>query len=205
MQPVPSAAAPLCTGPVALGSALVEWIQNDLRRLKPKMRGVAEHLVRQAATLHQQGIENLAQQTRTTPATIVRLAKRYGFIGFSDLKVAFLPPPPDNAAPAELSAASTGARGVGQASGAALMARIHQDLPRLSPKMRKVGENLLGHSGTLHLQRIKPLAQQAGTTPTTIVRLAKRYGFVGFHDLKLAFLPAAAMPSEIACMDKNRL
>jgi len=197
MQPVHSHGA---TGPVALGAALVEWIQDDLRRLKPKMRGVAEHLVRQAATLHQQGIENLAQQTRTTPATIVRLAKRYGFTGFSDLKVAFLPPPPDNAATAEPSA-----RGVGPAAGAALVARIHQDLPRLSPKMRKVGENLLHHSGTLHLQRIKPLAQQAGTTPTTIVRLAKRYGFVGFHDLKLAFLPAASGPVDRVLFDKNRL
>ncbi len=174
--------------PVAQGPALLAWIQRDLPLLKPKMRGVAEQLVRQAATLHQQGIEDLAQQTRTTPATIVRLAKRYGFVGFSDLKVAFLPPAPDNAPLA------------------ALITRIQQDLPRLSPKMRKVGENLLGHSGTLHLQRIKPLAQQAGTTTTTIVRLAKRYGFVGFHDLKLAFLPAATGPqAATTLLNKNRL
>ena len=182
------AKAPCAAEPVARGPALRDWIQQDLPRLKPKMRGVAEQLLHQAATLHQQGIEDLAQQTRTAPATIVRLAKRYGFVGFSDLKMAFLPPPADNP------------------PRAALIARIHQDLPRLSPQMRKVGEKLIGHSSNLHLQRLKPLAQQVGTTPITIVRLAKRYGFVGFHDLKLAFLPTATGPQAATPdADKKRL
>jgi DNA-binding MurR/RpiR family transcriptional regulator len=185
--------------PVALGQELVEWIQNDIHLLKPKMRRIAEHLLRHSTSLHLEGIRNLAQQTHAAPATIVRLAKRYGFTGFSDLKVAFLrTQPTENTAETrqlEVPLHSPPAHQGPGICGSALIARIRQDLPRLSPKMRNVGEHLLRQSSTLHQQRIKALALQAHTIPATIVRLAKRYGFIGFHDLKLAFLPNAATAS----------
>lgn len=185
--------------PVALGHELVEWIQDDIPLLKPKMRRVAEHLLLHSTSLHLQGIQNLAQQTHTAPATIVRLSKRYGFNGFSDLKVAFLQAQPAasraETPPLEAPLHRPPTHRGPSISGIALIARIRQDLPRLSPKMRNVAELLLNQSSSLHQQRIKTLALQAHTIPATIVRLAKRYGFIGFHDLKLAFLPNAEAAS----------
>jgi DNA-binding MurR/RpiR family transcriptional regulator len=187
--------------PVALGQDLAQWIRDDLLLLKPKMRRVAEQLLLQHTTLHQQGILNLAHQTNTAPATIVRLAKRYGFAGFSDLKLAFLQPPSDQAMHSDLRTVRVGPRysafGANVATtlpprlfGTELIARIYRDLPLLSPKMRNVGEHLVRNSSLLHQQRIQELARQSNTIPATVVRLAKRYGFIGFHDLKLAFLPS---------------
>lgn len=185
--------------PLTLGQELVEWIQKDIPLLKPKMRRVAEHLLRHSTHLHLEGIQNLAQQTHTAPATIVRLAKRYGFTGFSDLKVAFVHTQPlartAETRPLDAPLHRPPAYQGPGISGDALIARIRQDLPRLSPKMRNVAEYLLQQSSSLHQQRIKTLALQAHTIPATIVRVAKRYGFIGFHDLKLAFLPNAEAAS----------
>lgn len=82
-------------------------------------------------------------------------------------------------------------RVVGQtppAGGPGLLQRIEADLPNLSPQLRKVAAHLVRERGLPHRHRITDLAGLTGTPPVTIVRLAKRYGFKGFCDLKFAFL-----------------
>ncbi len=77
----------------------------------------------------------------------------------------------------------------------ALEARITRNLPTLSPKLKQVATYCLQHARHLHLCRIQEVAQCCETQPVTVVRLAKRYGFRGFLDFKMAFL-AGAEPGE---------
>ncbi|BDT67111.1 hypothetical protein os1_12800 [Comamonadaceae bacterium OS-1] len=73
----------------------------------------------------------------------------------------------------------------------ALEARITRNLPSLSPKLQQVAHYCLQHARHLHLRRIQEVAQHCETQPVTVVRLAKRYGFRGFLDFKMAFLTEA--------------
>lgn len=75
--------------------------------------------------------------------------------------------------------------------GQALLNAIHEDQRRLSPKMRNLADFCVKNVHALHHMRILELADQTGNIPSTVVRFAKRYGYVGFHDFKLAFLPVA--------------
>ncbi len=62
----------------------------------------------------------------------------------------------------------------------------------LAPPNRRPGhsvaDQLVRERGLPHRHRITDLAALSGTIPVTVVRLAKRYGFKGFSDLKFAFL-----------------
>lgn len=79
--------------------------------------------------------------------------------------------------------------------GSALLEEILADQRRLSPKMHKLAEFCLRNAHALHRMRILDLADEADTIPSTVVRFAKRYGFVGFHDFKLAFLQESSPDS----------
>ena len=72
--------------------------------------------------------------------------------------------------------------------GQELLSEIHEDQRRLSPKMRNIANFCVRNVHVLHRMRILELANQTGNFPSTVVRFAKRYGYVGFHDFKLAFL-----------------
>jgi len=72
--------------------------------------------------------------------------------------------------------------------GVALITAIQTDHLRLSPKMQLLAGYCLHHAHTLHRVRILELAAQTHNVPSTVVRFAKRYGYTGFHDFKLAFL-----------------
>lgn len=72
--------------------------------------------------------------------------------------------------------------------GQALLQRIEADLPRLSPQLFKVAVQLVREGGLSHRDRITDFARLTDTAPVTVVRLAKRYGFQGFYELKMAFL-----------------
>lgn len=63
--------------------------------------------------------------------------------------------------------------------------------------MRKLSDFSLLNASAIHRMRIRDVAEQTHTIASTVVRFAKRYGFVGFSDFKLAFLQEAA-PSERA-------
>ncbi len=84
--------------------------------------------------------------------------------------------------------------------GQALLNEILEDQARLSPKMRKLAEFCLKNVQSLHRMRILELADQTDSFPSAVVRFAKRYGYVGFHDFKLAFLQEP-MQSEAARPD----
>lgn len=73
--------------------------------------------------------------------------------------------------------------------GQALLSAIHEDQQRLSPKLRNLAEFCLKNVHALHRMRIVDLADRTDNIPSTVVRFAKRYGYLGFHDFKLAFLP----------------
>lgn len=79
----------------------------------------------------------------------------------------------------------------------ALEARITRNLPSLSPKLQQVAHYCLQHARHLHLCRIQDVAQRCETQPVTVVRLAKRYGFRGFLDFKMAFLTEAGAPPQV--------
>lgn len=81
------------------GQTLLSAIQEDQRRLSPKLRKLADFCVRNVHALHHMRIVELAGQTGNHPSTVVRFAKRYGYVGFHDFKLAFLQEPVPSAIP----------------------------------------------------------------------------------------------------------
>ena len=75
------------------GSELLSVIQSDRARLSPKMRSLADFCLKNAHALHRMRIRELAHQTDNIEASVVRFAKRYGYEGFKDFKLAFLQEP----------------------------------------------------------------------------------------------------------------
>ncbi len=86
----------------------------------------------------------------------------------------------------------SGAVATERKQGQALLSEIHEDQRRLSPKMRNLADFCVRNVHSLHRMRILDLADQTDNIPSTVVRFAKRYGYVGFHDFKLAFLQEPA-------------
>lgn len=80
------------------GQSLIGEIHADQRKLSPKMRNLADFCLRNAHALHRMRILDLADQTDNIPSTVVRFAKRYGYVGFNDFKLAFLQDPVPGAA-----------------------------------------------------------------------------------------------------------
>lgn len=73
-------------------------------------------------------------------------------------------------------------------TGLMLFQRIQSDIPKLSPQFREIAKYVLGRTDYIFCERIHDVAVKCGTQPSAVVRFAKRYGFVGFHDFKLAFV-----------------
>lgn len=63
-------------------------IGAELRSLPPAERRVADHILRDPATASLITISELADATRSSPATIVRLARRIGFDGYREFRIA---------------------------------------------------------------------------------------------------------------------
>lgn len=82
------------------GHPLLQELQRALPTLSPKLGGVARFCIQHAATLHHYRIQEVAEACGTIPASVVRLAQRFGMTGFQELKLAFLDrlePQPDSA------------------------------------------------------------------------------------------------------------
>lgn len=73
-------------------------------------------------------------------------------------------------------------------SGLMLFQRIQGDIPKLSPQFKAIAKYVLGRTEYIFRERIHDVAVKCGTQPSAVVRFAKRYGFIGFHDFKLAFV-----------------
>lgn len=72
------------------GASLLHELQRDLPLLSPKLRSVARFCLQHASTLHHYRIQEVAEASGTIPASVVRLAQRFGLTGFQEMKLAFL-------------------------------------------------------------------------------------------------------------------
>mgnify|MGYP001267588350 CR=1 FL=1 len=94
MDPVHVREASLVPAPTAIdGPRLLAALRDELPVLSPKLRGVAQFCLQHASTLHRYRIHDVADACGTVPASIVRLAQRFGLAGFQDLKLAFVGDP----------------------------------------------------------------------------------------------------------------
>lgn len=72
------------------GSRLLHKLQRDLPTLSPKLGNVARFCIEHASTLHRYRIHEVASACETIPASVVRLAQRFGLNGFQEMKYAFV-------------------------------------------------------------------------------------------------------------------
>ncbi|MGY0195731.1 MurR/RpiR family transcriptional regulator [Leptothrix sp. BB-4] len=71
-------------------SRLLLEMQRELPALSPKLGHVARFCIEHAATLHHHRIQDVARASGTIPASVVRLAQRFGLRGFQELKYALV-------------------------------------------------------------------------------------------------------------------
>jgi hypothetical protein len=69
---------------------LLQELQRALPTLSPKLGRVARFCIQHAATLHHYRIQDIADACGTMPASVVRLAQRFGLKGFQEMKLAFI-------------------------------------------------------------------------------------------------------------------
>ncbi len=72
------------------GTGLLHQLQRDLPALSPKLQSVALFCIQHASTLHRYRVKDVAEACGTIPASVVRLAQRFGLKGFQEMKVSFL-------------------------------------------------------------------------------------------------------------------
>ncbi len=77
--------------------------------------------------------------------------------------------------------------------GAALVSRIGAMLPELRPAERRVGEAVVADPTSVARESITALAERCNTSAPTVVRFAKRMGFSGYPQLRLALAKAAGI------------
>jgi hypothetical protein len=71
-------------------SSLLLQMQRELPSLSPKLGHVARYCIDHAATLHHHRIQDVARACGTIPASVVRLAQRFGLRGYQELKYALV-------------------------------------------------------------------------------------------------------------------
>lgn len=71
-----------------------------------------------------------------------------------------------------------------------VLLRLRQILPTLSPQLRKAARYVLDHPGEVGISSIGELAQAAGVTANSMVRMARTVGFDGFDGLRTPFREA---------------
>lgn len=84
--------------------------------------------------------------------------------------------------------ASQTCKATSQVNARELICRIRAETSSLSRQFKMIATYVLQHSDCIYLERIQDVAGRCGTQPSTVVRFAKRFGFSGFHDFKMAFL-----------------
>lgn len=77
-----------------------------------------------------------------------------------------------------------------------VMARMRAAIPALGPSERRVAQVILARPGAVTEWSTAELAQEAGTSPATVVRACQTLGFRGYQHLRLEI--ARAAPSEPA-------
>lgn len=86
----PVASLPLENLGQAHATNLLQELARELPSLSPKLQSVARFCLQHASTLHLFRIQDVADACGTIPASVVRLAQRFGLKGFQELKFAFV-------------------------------------------------------------------------------------------------------------------
>lgn len=68
-----------------------------------------------------------------------------------------------------------------------LEARITADYPSLSRRLQQTARFLLDHPQEVAFATVAKLAEQAGVTPSTLIRFANNFGFKGFSEMQQLF------------------
>jgi RpiR family carbohydrate utilization transcriptional regulator len=76
-----------------------------------------------------------------------------------------------------------------------MLDRLEQLRDRLSPAERRVAEWILAHPREVLTSNLAELANRAGTSEPTVVRLSRRAGAEGYSDLKLRLAQSLSRPS----------
>lgn len=74
-----------------------------------------------------------------------------------------------------------------------VLARVRALLPSLQPSDARVARAVLDHSDAAIYWSVDEMADAAKTSTATVVRCAKKCGFKGYHDLKLALAQELAV------------
>lgn len=69
----------------------------------------------------------------------------------------------------------------------ALEARITADYPSLSRRLQQTARFLLDHPQEVAFATVAKLAEQAGVTPSTLIRFSNSFGFKGFSEMQQLF------------------
>lgn len=179
-------------GSAAGGRDLEQQLAADLLALSPKLQQVAQYCLQHARHLHLCRIQDVADQCHTQPVTLVRLAKRYGFRGFLDFKMAFLAHTEDDThdqEAAHTAAGEAGPRAAYQATSATSMATAaapQRQVPRQPPRAPDSLGAVLNHHARANLaQHQQGLSQLetdwSGESFCQAVTLLKRAQRVWLH------------------------
>lgn len=68
-----------------------------------------------------------------------------------------------------------------------LKERITADYPSLSRRLQQTARFLLDHPQEIAFATVAKLAEQAGVTPSTLIRFANHFGFTGFTEMQQLF------------------
>lgn len=68
--------------------SLLVRLRSQTAALSPKLREVADYIVKQPATVQFQTITELARDTKTSEASVIRMCRDFGFKGYSDFRMA---------------------------------------------------------------------------------------------------------------------
>lgn len=68
-----------------------------------------------------------------------------------------------------------------------LEARITAEYPSLSRRLQQTARFLLDHPQEVAFATVAKLAEQAGVTPSTLIRFANNFGFTGFSEMQQLF------------------
>lgn len=72
----------------------------------------------------------------------------------------------------------------------AVLARLAEALPGMSPQLRKAAQHVLDNPNDLGVSSIRETADAAGVTPNSLVRMARAVGFEGYEDFRRPFREA---------------
>lgn len=75
-----------------------------------------------------------------------------------------------------------------------LLKTLSADLPRLSPRLRRAAIAVVENPGSVAVHSMRTMAEDAGVSPPTMLRLARRLGFANYRAFRAVFQDALTGP-----------